>query len=101
VAFRFIPRPLSIVSSQVKGEIFEVGKGIRLIVLLGPESKALVVLHRSRDFSHAENWLLLGPRRIRPLCSSDPMPIENHSLKVSLNRADQSQFRAFATDRHR
>jgi hypothetical protein len=52
---RFIPRPHRVVLSKVDVEVPELGKGVALVVVLGPEAKSLVVVHRSRDVGNPKD----------------------------------------------
>jgi hypothetical protein len=49
VVLRFIPRPRRVILCKVHRQVPEMGKGISLVVELGPEAKSLVVLHRTRN----------------------------------------------------
>jgi hypothetical protein len=47
-----------LVVGEVHGEVAEVSKCVRLIVMLGPEPQSLVVLDRSRNIDHPEDRLV-------------------------------------------
>jgi hypothetical protein len=59
---RFIPRPHRVALSKVDSEVPELGKGVALVVVLGPEAKSPVVDHRSRNIENSKDRFVADDR---------------------------------------
>jgi hypothetical protein len=73
---------------QVDGEAPEMGKGVGLVVVLGPEAKALIVLHRSGDIENPKDRFVADDRdrASRPLDLEGPLAV--HPVDAVVADAD-------------